>query len=34
MRLVEQLAEFDIDEDPDGDEYGLLLGFYPRAAKD
>ena len=34
MRLVEQLAEIDTDEDPDGDEYGLLLGFYPRAAKD
>ena len=34
MRLVEQLADFDTDEDPDGNEYGLLLGFYPRAAKD
>jgi predicted ArsR family transcriptional regulator len=34
MRLVEQLTAIDTDEDADGDEYGLLLGFYPRAAKD
>jgi DNA-binding transcriptional ArsR family regulator len=34
MRLVEKLAEIDADADPDGDEYGLLVGFYPRASKD
>jgi hypothetical protein len=34
MRLVEKLAEIDTDADPDGDEYGLLVGFYPRASKD
>lgn len=34
MRLVEQLAEIDTDQAADGDEYGLLVGFYPRAAKD
>lgn len=34
MRLVEKLADIDTDEDADGDEYGLLVGFYPRATKD
>jgi predicted ArsR family transcriptional regulator len=34
MRLVEQLAEVDTDQAADGDEYGILLGFYPRAGKD
>lgn len=34
MRLVEKLAEVDTDEDPDGAEYGLLVGFYPRASRD
>ena len=34
MRLVQKLAEIDLDEDPDGAEYGLLVGFYPKATKD
>jgi DNA-binding transcriptional ArsR family regulator len=34
MRLVEKLAEIDTDADPNGEEYGLLVGFYPRASKD
>lgn len=34
MRLVEKLADIDTDQDPDGDEYGLLVGFYPRATKE
>ena len=34
MRLVEKLAEIDADADPEGDEYGLLVGFYPRIPKD
>lgn len=34
MRLVEKLSEVDMDQDPDGAEYGLLVGFYPRAPKD
>jgi DNA-binding transcriptional ArsR family regulator len=34
MRLVEKLAEVDTDQDPDGAEYGLLVGFYPKATKD
>lgn len=34
MRLVEKLAEIDADDDPTGEEYGLLVGFYPRASKD
>lgn len=34
MRLVEKLAEVDTDQDADGDEYGLLIGFYPRGTKD
>ncbi|HEX7173064.1 MAG TPA: helix-turn-helix domain-containing protein [Candidatus Limnocylindria bacterium] len=34
MRLVEKLAAIDADQDPDGAEYGLLVGFYPRATKD
>jgi DNA-binding transcriptional ArsR family regulator len=34
MRLVERLAEIDELEDPDGQEYGLLVGFYPRSGKD
>jgi hypothetical protein len=34
MRLVEKLAGIDTDQDDDGAEYGLLVGFYPRATKD
>ncbi|MDQ2673566.1 MAG: hypothetical protein M3Y40_02825, partial [Chloroflexota bacterium] len=34
MRLVEKLAEIDTEQDDDGAEYGLLVGFYPRATKD
>jgi DNA-binding transcriptional ArsR family regulator len=34
MRMVEKLADIDAEEDPDGQEYGLLVGFYPRAGKD
>lgn len=34
MRLVEKLAEAGEADDPDGSEYGLLVGFYPRATKD
>lgn len=33
MRLVTKLAEIDSLDDPDGAEYGLLVGFYPRATK-
>ena len=33
-RLVQRLAEVDTDKDAGGEEYGLLIGFYPRAAKD
>jgi DNA-binding transcriptional ArsR family regulator len=34
MRLVERLAEAGESDDADGTEYGLLVGFYPRASKD
>ena len=34
MRLIEKLAEAGENDDPDGTEYGLLVGFYPRATKD
>lgn len=34
MRLIEKLAEVDTHPDPDGDEYGLVVGFYPRTTKD
>jgi hypothetical protein len=34
MRLIEKLAEIDTDQDPDGAEYGLLVGFYPKGTKD
>lgn len=34
MRLVEKLAEAGETDDPDGTEYGLVVGFYPRATKD
>ena len=34
MRLVEKLAEAGEADDPDGADYGLLVGFYPRATKD
>jgi DNA-binding transcriptional ArsR family regulator len=34
MRLVEQLAEAGEADDPGGVEYGMLVGFYPRATKD
>jgi DNA-binding transcriptional ArsR family regulator len=33
MRLVEKLAQVDLDQDPEGAEYALLVGFYPRATK-
>ena len=33
VRLVEKLAEAGEIEDPGGAEYGLLVGFYPRAPK-
>ena len=31
IRLIERLAAMDDHDDPDGTEYGLLVGFYPRA---
>ena len=34
MRLVQKLSEAGETDDPDGSEYGLLVGFYPRATKD
>jgi DNA-binding transcriptional ArsR family regulator len=34
MRLIERLREFDDVNDPDGVEFGLLVGFYPRATRD
>lgn len=34
MRLINRLAEVDSLDEPDGIEYGLLVGFYPRATKD
>ena len=34
IRLLEKLAEAGENDDPDGTEYGLLVGFYPRATKD
>ena len=33
IRLIERLAAMDEHEDPDGTEYGLLVGFYPRAGE-
>jgi DNA-binding HxlR family transcriptional regulator len=33
MRLVEKLAVVDSDQDPDGDEYGLVVGVYPRTTR-
>lgn len=33
MRLIEKLGQVDLDQDPDGEEYGLLVGFYPRVTK-
>ncbi|HJP71449.1 MAG TPA: helix-turn-helix domain-containing protein [Candidatus Limnocylindria bacterium] len=33
IRLIERLAAVDEHEDPDGIEYGLLVGFYPRASQ-
>lgn len=33
VRLVEKLAEAGEVDDPDGTEYGLVVGFYPRATK-
>lgn len=30
MRLIERLGEIDQDQDPEGTDYGLLIGFYPR----
>ncbi|HET8776278.1 MAG TPA: hypothetical protein VFN76_01330, partial [Candidatus Limnocylindria bacterium] len=34
IRLIERLAAMDEHEDPDGTEYGLLVGFYPRATEE
>jgi len=34
IRLIEKLAEAGEADDPDGAEYGLVVGFYPRAARD
>lgn len=34
MELVEELARIDENPDPDGADYGFLIGFYPRATKD
>lgn len=34
MRLVEKLAAIDNDQDAEGAEYGLLVGFYPRASRE
>jgi DNA-binding transcriptional ArsR family regulator len=34
MRLIEKLAEAGEADDPDGTDYGLVVGFYPRASKD
>ena len=34
MRLIEKLAEAGENDDPDGTDYGLVVGFYPRATKD
>lgn len=34
MRLIERLAEAGETDDDAGAEYGLLVGFYPRATKD
>jgi DNA-binding transcriptional ArsR family regulator len=34
MRLIEKLAEAGEADDPDGTDYGLVVGFYPRATKD
>ena len=34
MRLIDKLSDIDTNQDADGDEYGLLVGFYPRASKD
>jgi DNA-binding transcriptional ArsR family regulator len=34
MRLIDKLAEAGEVDDPDGAEYGLLVGFYPRVTKE
>lgn len=34
MRLLQRLSEAGETDDPDGAEYGLLVGFYPRATND
>ena len=34
QRLIERLREFDDLDDPDGVEFGLLVGFYPRPTRD
>lgn len=34
MRLIDKLSDIDTNQDAGGDEYGLLVGFYPRASKD
>jgi DNA-binding transcriptional ArsR family regulator len=34
VRLIERLREFEDVSDPDGVEFGLLVGFYPRATRD
>jgi DNA-binding transcriptional ArsR family regulator len=33
MRLITKLAEVDSLDEPDGADYGLLVGFYPRSTK-
>lgn len=34
MRQIERLADLDAKDEPQGTDYGLVVGFYPRAAKD
>lgn len=34
MRFIEQLNAIDEAPDADGDEYGLVIGFYPRATEE
>jgi len=33
MRLIQKLDEIDELEEPDGDDYGLVVAFYPRATE-
>jgi DNA-binding transcriptional ArsR family regulator len=34
MRLIEKLNQVDESPDSDGEEYGIVVGFYPRASKE